>query len=555
MTTLEPDAILTRLLLKLREQLDRSEPFREIVALIGQCLVAEAAAADQRKMCSGDVPSRDESTPAHDPATLAIATHDEAATTPAARTDEAPTIHDDAASPVAAGTVPLRLGNQKVEVRVPGTIAEIDRARSAAERATDERGPNGAESPELPFTLELVEQRCRLKAASCRHAVEMQISPFDHEALLVRLNKLIAQAKTVPGCYLWTLNRRYPRLDESVLGEIGESYDALADAAALMAYIDQLPSKRRDDEQQALHLLAEADSALRIALLDTWFSDREPDQNGVHAWLKRETTARGIYVRRHMRVDDPADPAAAAELRTRIAEVRRRIDARAAFGREVDARLKKIRYHARQIAAGAEANLDRHWRTIAQTVEKLIELGVTVTDRRIFDAIGPEAWQYRPVGSQPELEILDSVPDGAFNGLAEAAVDPDESHAQSRWSDNVLRAREWLAGGRVVIIGGEPRVHTIEQFRDAFALRDVEWVELVEHGRGEPMRAPIQHPDTQLVLVIVKLTGHLHAEEAREYARRAGKPCIMVTAGYNAEVVAHEILEQASERLATTNER
>lgn len=83
----------------------------------------------------------------------------------------------------------------------------------------------------------------------------------------------------------------------------------------------------------------------------------------------------------------------------------------------------------------------------------------------------------------------------------------------------------------------------------AAALRECEWVALSEHGSGAPMAAPIQRPGTALVLVIIRLTGHLHADEAREYAARAGKPCVVLPGGYNPEQVAEAVLTQAKGQL------
>ena len=113
-----------------------------------------------------------------------------------------------------------------------------------------------------------------------------------------------------------------------------------------------------------------------------------------------------------------------------------------------------------------------------------------------------------------------------------------------------MTVRDWLRGRRVVVVGGEPRQDAIERWREAFELGDVEWVALSEHGPGGPMRAPIQRAETALVLVIIPLTGLLHADEARDYAVKAGKPVVFLTAGYNPERVAHAILGQVSDRLA-----
>ena len=104
-------------------------------------------------------------------------------------------------------------------------------------------------------------------------------------------------------------------------------------------------------------------------------------------------------------------------------------------------------------------------------------------------------------------------------------------------------------GQGIVVIGGERNAEAVQRLTEAFELKDAEWVELTEHGPGTPMRAPIYRPDTAVVIVIIKLTGHLHSDEARDYAAAAGKPCVMLSGGYNPERVAAEIMEQASDRL------
>lgn len=60
---------------------------------------------------------------------------------------------------------------------------------------------------------------------------------------------------------------------------------------------------------------------------------------------------------------------------------------------------------------------------------------------------------------------------------------------------------------------------------------DLLWIKLFEHGTCEPMQAPIARPEIRLVLVLVKICGHLHAEAARRYAREANTPCVMLPAG------------------------
>ena len=130
-----------------------------------------------------------------------------------------------------------------------------------------------------------------------------------------------------------------------------------------------------------------------------------------------------------------------------------------------------------------------------------------------------------------------------------AAERPEEPAEPRGWSETVQTVRGLLEGGAAVVIGGERRQEAVDRLVDAFGLERVDWVELVEHGPGEPMRAPIARDDVRLVLVITKLTGHVHADEARAYAEAAGKPWVMLEAGYNPERVAYDVLQQAGERL------
>ncbi|RMH25443.1 MAG: hypothetical protein D6692_10815 [Planctomycetota bacterium] len=63
------------------------------------------------------------------------------------------------------------------------------------------------------------------------------------------------------------------------------------------------------------------------------------------------------------------------------------------------------------------------------------------------------------------------------------------------------------------------------------------------------MQAPIARPDTRVVIVLIKFTGHLHAEKARKYARAAGVPSVNVEGGYHPNTLAEKIIQQADIRL------
>jgi hypothetical protein len=304
-----------------------------------------------------------------------------------------------------------------------------------------------------------------------------------------------------------------------------------------------------DDERAAFYLLAEANSALRAALSDTWLSE-DRDQAEVHSWLRQETASRSIFIERHMTADDPADPSIAADLRGRIRNLGKRLDDRATRARGIKSAIGQIRYHAGQIVRNGSDDSSADWSKIADAVAKLASMGITATDRRIAEALGAEAAALWPGGASDARGISALVARAKDLAATSGGDADDEVSVQGReWSHLVLEVRGLLCGKRLVVIGGERNGHAVDRLVEAFDLADADWVPLTEHGPASPMRAPIFRSDTAAVVVIVKLTGHLHADEAREFANAAGKPCVLLSGGYNPERVAKAILDQASTRL------
>ncbi|HED52860.1 MAG TPA: hypothetical protein ENJ00_01490 [Phycisphaerales bacterium] len=478
----------------------------------------------------------------------------------------AATGNDEPAEGVGAGTtfsptdtVPMRLGDHTVDVPVTGTAEEIDRARrSARSESPADQSMSYSEPTDPPIDLELVERRCRLKADSCRLLIERRaaassIDPTDREQeSLARLNAMIAEAKAMPGCFLWAFTRDRPQPGDTELTIIAETYEAHADAASLVRSIDAAPTDA-DDQADALALFAEANSALRAAVELSWLPGADRDQSDGHRWLRRESSLRQIFIERHMTMHDPADPSRSADLRARIKALRSRIDLDRKRNKTITQAINRIRYHAGRVADGNETEALRHWKAIDETVTRLEELGLRRADRRIAEAIGSEAATSPAAREFPKLV-----------GLVTRALDRPEPTSSASieiatrtrtWSSQVLHVREMLRGRNLVVVGGEPRPDAISRFIEAFALDGVDWVPLSEHGSSAPMLAPIQNEQTALVLVIVKLTGHLHADMAREYARSADTPCVMLTAGYNPEQIAQAVLEQASDRLTAATGR
>jgi len=514
----------------LRPHLERSEDLRRVVALVGQWLCEEAAQARPAASVATPPPAAPVDTPAE--------------------VFPVPVASPEATS---MSLVRLKLGEAEVEVPVAGAVDGANRAKKAPVSPSPFAEPASATTAEVD--LEVVENRCRLKAESCRLAVERRAAAWDpvsEPETLARLKQMIARAKLLPNCYLWAFRREEQQPGDDVMLQIAMSYDAQADAVSLARRLVEGAVKTKpEEESEILHLLAESNSALRVALTRTWLTKDDSDQFEIHLWLRRETDQRRIFVGRHMTVADPADPANAAALRERIKRLRLCIDGRANRAKETKNGFNRIKYHAKKIAKNGTHDSSEDWAKIAESVAMLTASGITVGDHRIAEALGPEAAALWHPGHEPDSGPLAAVVERAL-ALAdapEADTEDDVSPEAREWSPSVLEVRELLRGKRIVIVGGERNGAAADRFVEAFELAEAEWVELLEHGPGGPMRAPIQRPDTAIVLVIIKLTGHLHADEARAFASAAGKPCIHLSAGYNPERVAKAVLEQASTRL------
>lgn len=522
----------------LRPKLQASEPLRQLIFSVGAFLQAQAEqAAASKPEGEGSQPS------AQAPSAPAVTA---AATLPSPQLDA---LTQPAHQPlVETRVVEMRIGDTIQRIEVPGTPDDFEHLRQQKAAAAAEEARLAAAQELEGFEdvpereLRLIIRRSKLKAESCRLKIKLLAAAGDYEReyrLKGEMNHMIAQAKSLPHCFLWAFMPDKPTPAPEHLERIALCYDVHAIAAEHV--IEALPLPL-DELSKAMHQLAEVNSALRVALQDTWLTMPDRDQEDAHDWLKREGKARQIFIKRHMRIDDPADPARVPLLRQAIEEHGRQKVEKVTTEKEVTQLLNKLKYHARQIRE-QKGEASAHLGNITAAVNDLGPLGVPPTDTRILQQFTPD--------------IVELFPDeqGGSERIAKtlrAAIERNEEQDDAaelggrRWSQRVLQVREMLRGRRLVLIGGEARQQAKAKIAEAFELSEVEWVKLNEHSTGDPMRAPILQPETAMVLALIRWTGHLHAEEARNFAREAGKPCVHIKAGYNPEQLADAILTQAS---------
>lgn len=524
----------------LREEFGRSPAVRDLLVLLAEFVLAEA---EGYRFQAGD--DRASESPVTMDAKTDAETLGAAGVPAAAETTEvqAKSVEPNLEGPLTT-TVPLKLGGPVMDVNVMASASDITEAQRAEADASDDDLPPQQEPPKPNrIDLGLVEERARLKAESCRFFIERRRDrgdPVREPALKARMDAMIATAKSMPDCFLWVLWPHQEQVADDRLLEIAACYDALAESVALCARAVATDGRFSEGEvQQAFQLLAEATSALRASLGVTWLTSDDIDQEETHIWLRRESLSRGVFVERYMKIDDPASPEGAGEVITEAKRLIAMEEARLKRSRKVDQLLNKAVYHARRIRNDAQP--DRHdFETINWVMEELRTSGIGPTNARVAEF-------------RESIEGIEFPPDMMRHehlSFESRRIEARSTKAGDNWSDRVAEVRLLLNGGRIVIIGGEPRQDAISRLESAFGVT-VEWVELAEHGSSARIKAPIERPNTRVVLLLIKLTGHLHADEARECARSASVPCVNIEAGYNPNMVAEQVLAQARERLSS----
>ncbi len=424
---------------------------------------------------------------------------------------------------------------------------------AAARPPAESSGATAAWNAPTNEGLQLIERRCRLKAEGARWALRRQkrlregadfrteIEPKDRE--------IIAQAKELPDCFLWMNHPSGPApspLEQWDL--VANAFDAVADALALVRSVLEDPEDHRDIFEQALDLLAEAQSALRAAIhqID---GPTDADQHAIFNWLRATAAEQQIFIQRYMRADDPADPACCHELRQRLEELDARFEESRQERKFRRKRINKLRYVTGRLAENP-GDVSQ-WRTLINTVEELIAGGVPPSNRELRDLLLPI------VDDMPELDHLpglEELPPGMMLALREidrylANRPGEESESSHQPSPEVRQAAKLLRGKAMVLIGGERRHHAEQALKEAFGLSELIWIATREHESVATFEPYVARNDLAVVVLAIRWSSHSYGD-VKQFCDQYGKPLVRLPAGYNPNQVAAHILAQCSDRLA-----
>ena len=279
------------------------------------------------------------------------------------------------------------------ELEMAPAIRPREFSRDEADSSAALGGRTPGRSGSMPITdddLPMIETRCRLKRESLLWAIDRQallakradyqteISPVDRE--------LIRRAKELPDCYLWMLSSQWrPPENTRLLEDLAECFENMAAATSLARRLLADEGRDRIVFEQALDLLAEAQSAVRMGVSqvnDYW----DFDQNAVFRWLRGVAAREHILIKRHMRLDDPAEPGRWADLQSRVGG----LESESLNSEERNAErarlFVKLHGHISEIKnLENEDDGDEQWREIAESVESLLKLGVAPTSRELYN--------------------------------------------------------------------------------------------------------------------------------------------------------------------------
>lgn len=392
-----------------------------------------------------------------------------------------------------------------------------------------------------------IEQRCRLKAEGARWAATRRrlmqdgadfyrdIEPMDRD--------IIARAKALPDCFLWMCHPSGPSpSDPAAYEEVAGCFEAVAEALAVWRQAQENPELHGQDAAQALDLLAEAQSALRVAV-DNIDGQPDSDQYKVFQWLRATANSNQIFIQRYMRADDLADPAGWSDLCARIEALDGRLQETRRQAKQRHKLLGKVRHKASLISAGS-GDPAEHWRILAEAVDQLVREGLPPSSRQLRDLLVPVL---------EDLADLPELPRNFQLVLREidrflATQPPSETTRIARPTPEVQAAARLLKDRSVVLIGGHRRPESQQALREALGLRELIWVETREHEPIDTFEPYVARPEVALVLLAIRWSSHSHGE-VQEFCQRHGKPLVRLPGGYSPNQVAAQIMQQCSQRL------
>lgn len=445
-------------------------------------------------------------------------------------------VHAQASEPDAE-TPPLSLAQDEPEVAEPADPAKVDDAPRPQRRSRDpyEEGDELAES---------------LKRAA---ADFRGLAGADSPAAMHEMRRTISRAWQERDEWLWIGDADKHGVTSDACALFAELYATTAKALRFAVRVLSDAEAQDEDKRRALTRLAEAQSALRVALEDHAQVRFEDLQQRTFRWLQARTAIDQIFVREYMRLDNPGDPDGWKDTRSRLAAEERRWNA-ALQERRQRAQLEEVwsALHDRLRSIRREGPtrvVTDLWRRFENDLASLIRGGLQPSNRELREALVP-ALDYLPEGYRPKADftrVLEEL--DRFQARAESEAGAAGRTAPRTTSAEAERVAELLRGRELVLIGGEERPDSKAAIVRDFGLADLTWIETSSKPSYKTFESAIARPETAVVVLAIRWASHSY-ENVRALCDKHDKAYVRLPGGYNPNQVAYQILEQVSDRLA-----
>jgi hypothetical protein len=352
-------------------------------------------------------------------------------------------------------------------------------------------------------------------------------------------SEMVAWAERLADCFYWMSAPQADfSADISLLDDVGGCFETVADAVSFVGHLVNERTTNQKAWENALPLLAEAQSALRAALQRLNAPD-DPDQLQVFEWVKATAARHHVYIKRFMRAGDLADPARWSDLLARIES----LGARGQLSRQQSSQMERLRDRLKPMENSGTTGQD--WQAIIAAVVEMVADGVPPSNRELRELL------LAVIDKLPEREDLPHefglVLREIDRYLATRGTKARSSLAQEPTAE-VKEAARLLGGRSILLIGGNRRREAQESLKRALGLLDLVWIETKEHQAVDAFAPLIARPDVALVLLAIRWSSHAFGD-VKQFCDRQGKPLVRLPGGYSPNQVAAQILAQCSGQL------
>ena len=327
-----------------------------------------------------------------------------------------------AVPPGAAASVPFPGASESAAAgrADAGPDDDPDSARADPSSGGDPGGHRVAPRSEL----DVLPDRLRLKAKAARWAAASAArSDVDHATLRREAHALEDEAREL-GTWLWTTSGDFTPPEEPVLMKrLVEAFEVTADAVEVLREAQE-SGVGGPALSTLLNLGAEAQSMLRAAVRDV-AGDQDRDQVRAYVQVKEAAAAVRHYVRRHLREEDPADPACAPDLARRLVEARRHAADSASRQRVSGKAFGKLKHVAGKLDAGEALDPEYEAQVFAGVVGELLGSGVPPSDRRFREVLPDDPAPLRRLHDENLDRVLGAAPGAPASGTDDGDGDAD----------------------------------------------------------------------------------------------------------------------------------